>query len=300
MCSASQPSSRAMTDAIRSAKHFLPNKAFPPYPDPYDQISRVSGKWTIHFSSGLHGHGTSAIPGSRGAPSECMHGTNGPSSPSTSSAAWPARVIVRMLTATYGESVISTPMYDRAEPSGPMLNGTTYIVRPRIELRNSFSRRARISAGSCQLLVGPASPSRSEQTNVRSSTRATSPGSDAAQYEPGRLAESSSTNVPASTSCVQSRSYSSWEPSNQWTASGSQRATISSAQRSSFWLRVGGALSVTATKPTPSLPILPEGVESVYRRPPKTAEPSHAHPGTPRTMRVACGFLSNRSSGRAT
>src|ERR671914_1443564 len=30
MCSASQPSSRAMTDAIRSAKHFLPNNALPP------------------------------------------------------------------------------------------------------------------------------------------------------------------------------------------------------------------------------------------------------------------------------
>ena len=44
--------------------------------------------------------------------------------------ACPARVIVRMLTATYGESVISTPMYDSGEPSGPMLNGTTYIVRP--------------------------------------------------------------------------------------------------------------------------------------------------------------------------
>ena len=56
MCSASQPSSRAITEAIRSAKHFLPRSALPPYPDPYDQISRVSGKWTIHFSSLLHGH----------------------------------------------------------------------------------------------------------------------------------------------------------------------------------------------------------------------------------------------------
>jgi hypothetical protein len=86
-----------------------------------------------------------------------------------------------MLTATYGESVISTPMYDSGEPNGPMLNGTTYIVRPRMEPRNSFSRRARISAGSSQLLVGPASASRSEHTKVRSSTRATSPGSEAAQ-----------------------------------------------------------------------------------------------------------------------
>ena len=30
MCSASQPSSRAITDAIRSAKHFFPSSALPP------------------------------------------------------------------------------------------------------------------------------------------------------------------------------------------------------------------------------------------------------------------------------
>jgi hypothetical protein len=30
MCSASQPSSRAITEAIRRAKHFLPSRAFPP------------------------------------------------------------------------------------------------------------------------------------------------------------------------------------------------------------------------------------------------------------------------------
>src|SRR5579862_4708514 len=37
MCSASHPSSRAMLDAMRRAKHFFPNSALPPYPDPYDQ-----------------------------------------------------------------------------------------------------------------------------------------------------------------------------------------------------------------------------------------------------------------------
>ena len=30
MCSASQPSSRAITEAIRSARHFLPSSALPP------------------------------------------------------------------------------------------------------------------------------------------------------------------------------------------------------------------------------------------------------------------------------
>ena len=49
MCSANQPtppanaSCRPMFDAIRNAKHFLPSRALPPYPDPNDQISRVSG-----------------------------------------------------------------------------------------------------------------------------------------------------------------------------------------------------------------------------------------------------------------
>jgi hypothetical protein len=42
------------------------------------------------------------------------------------------RVMIRMLAATYGESVSCTPMWAIGEPSGPMENGTTYIVRPRI------------------------------------------------------------------------------------------------------------------------------------------------------------------------
>ena len=62
-----------------------------------------------------------------------------------------------------------------------MLNGTTYIVRPRMQPLNSLWSVARISAGSFQLFVGPASISRVEQMNVRSSTRATSLGSDRAQ-----------------------------------------------------------------------------------------------------------------------
>ena len=34
MCSASQPSLRARTVAMRRAKHFFPRRAFPPYPEP--------------------------------------------------------------------------------------------------------------------------------------------------------------------------------------------------------------------------------------------------------------------------
>ena len=72
-------------------------------------------------------------------------------------------------------------MWAIGEPSGPIENGTTYIVRPCIDPRNRPSSASRISSGSRQLFVGPASDSRSEQMNVRSSTRATSPGSDRAR-----------------------------------------------------------------------------------------------------------------------
>ena len=70
------------------------------------------------------------------------------------------RVMIRMFTATYAESVSWTPMWAMGEPSGPMLKGTTYMVRPRMAPVYSAVSSAFISAGSRQLLVGPASISR--------------------------------------------------------------------------------------------------------------------------------------------
>ena len=75
--------------------------------------------------------------------------------------------------------MISTPSWEMLLPSGPMQNGTTYMVRPRMQPSKISAKVVRISSGAIQLLVGPASSSRSEQMNVRSSTRATSPGSEA-------------------------------------------------------------------------------------------------------------------------
>ena len=109
------------------------------------------------------------------------------------------RVMIRMCAATYGESVSCTPTCAIGEPSGPIEYGTTYIVRPFIEPRKSSVSFSRISSGSHQLLVGPASSSFSEQMNVRSSTRATSSGSDRARKESGRTSSLSFSNVPAST-----------------------------------------------------------------------------------------------------
>ena len=135
----------------------------------------------MYLLSASHGHGTSSAPSSSGIPTECRHGTNGPSSPSASSAFWPMRVMIRIETTTYGESVSWTPTLAIGDPSGPIENGTTYIVRPAIEPRNRSLRTSRISSGSRQLFVGPASSSVAEQMNVRSSTRATSPGSERAR-----------------------------------------------------------------------------------------------------------------------
>ena len=105
------------------------------------------------------------------------------------------------------------------EPSGPIENGTTYRVRPRIAPRNSaFSpvcSSSRISAGAIQLLVGPASSWVWLQMKVRSSTRATSLGSLRARKLPGRSAGFSRIIVPAATSWSHRRWYSSSLPSHQ-------------------------------------------------------------------------------------
>ena len=75
-----------------------------------------------------------------------------------------------------------TPISEIGEPSGPIENGTTYIVRPFMRAREQLVRASRASPpGSVQWFVGPASSSRSEQMNVLSSTRATSEGSDSAR-----------------------------------------------------------------------------------------------------------------------
>ena len=75
--------------------------------------------------------------------------------------------------------MISTPSIGLAAPSGPMQYGMTYMVRPRIEPRNRSVSSAFMSPGSIQLLVGPQSSGLCEQMKVRSSTRATSEGSEA-------------------------------------------------------------------------------------------------------------------------
>jgi hypothetical protein len=74
--------------------------------------------------------------------------------------------------------VISTPTFEIAEPSGPITYGITYMVRPRMAPSNSAPTLRLASAGSIQLLVGPASSLAGEQMKVRCSVRATSDESE--------------------------------------------------------------------------------------------------------------------------
>src|ERR1700694_1099041 len=147
-----------------------------------------------------HGHGTSACPGCSGAPTECRQRTKSASPPRLCHTGAPERVMICMETATYSESVTRTPYLGSTASSGPMQNAMTYIVRPAIAPRYSSVITVFMSTGSIQLLVGPASEGCCEQMEVRSSTRATSSGSDVHQKELGFF--DSGTKVPLSTRSV--------------------------------------------------------------------------------------------------
>ena len=193
-------------------------------------MARSSGNWTMYLA-GLHGQGTSSSPGCSGAPSEWTHSTNGALSWDIfSSTGVPMVAMMRMEHTTYGESVISTPYCGLAASREPITNGITYMVRPCMAPEKRFSSVSFMTRGSSQLLVGPAPFSVLVQMKVRSSTRATSSGSENAAKELGNFSWDSRTRVPASTiwsvSCVHSAS----DPSAQWMRSGCASSAISRTQ----------------------------------------------------------------------
>ena len=248
MCSASQPSSRAITEAMRSAKHFLPSSALPPYPEPYDQISRVSGKCTIHFSSVLQGHGDVGLAGGERRADRVHARHELAVVPSTSSAAWPARVIVRMLTRDVGgvgdlDADVRERRAERAHAERHHVHGAAPHRAPEQAPRGAD----RISAGSCQLLVGPASASSVEQMKVRSSTRATSLGIGGGPERAGTLRRVELDEGARVDELLAEELVLLVGPVEPVDVSGSHSSTISSTQRRSFGLRVGGAFMTVAT-----------------------------------------------------
>ena len=103
-----------------------------------------------------------------------------------------------------------------------------------------------ISAGSIQLLVGPQSFSSTLQMKVRSSTRATSVGSEAAWNELGFLSGLSRVKVPVATRASVSSTHSSSEPVHQCTRSGRvSPATSETQDRMPSWV-VGGLVRVVS------------------------------------------------------
>src|ERR1700694_93470 len=184
------------------------------------------------------GHGTSTCPGSRGAPTECRQRTKSAPPPRLCHTAVPDWVMICIETATYYESVTCTPYLGSTASRGPMQNAMTYIVRPAIAPRYSSVITVFMSTGSIQLLVGPASDCSCEQMKVRSSTRATSSGSEAHQNE--FVLRDSRTKVPLFTRSVVRRRHSSSEPSHHTTSSGVVSAATSSTQAMIAACVVGG------------------------------------------------------------
>ena len=86
-----------------------------------------------------------------------VRGTNSPSSPRTSSTRFPTRVMMCMLTTTYAESVISTPILALGEPNRAHAVGNDVHRAAHHRAREQPVSFCFIFAGSSQLLVGPAS-----------------------------------------------------------------------------------------------------------------------------------------------
>ena len=169
----------------------------------------------------LHGHATSACPGSSGAPTECRPGTNAASSPN----------LAERCRAHAGHDA------HRGDDVGRVgdLDAEQRLVRGerphavRQHVHRPAAHRAAEPLGEDGLHVvgvhpvvgGPGVTLRvATQMNVRSSTRATSVGSDAHQNEFGCCFGFSRMNVPDSTSWSVIRVHSSADPSHHTTRSG--------------------------------------------------------------------------------
>jgi len=106
---------------------------------------------------------------------ECRPLTKVPSFSMRASAAAPMRVMMRMFSTTYGLSVISTPQRGTAKDRAHAVGHDVHRAALHAPANRPSTLRC-ASAGSIQLLFGPASPLFFVQMKVRCSTRATSEG----------------------------------------------------------------------------------------------------------------------------
>ena len=205
MCSASQPSRPAPLpahvrgDAQREALLAEQRVAAVAGAERPDLARfRVSGRCTC---VGLHGHGTSASP-ARQRRADRVHAGHEVAvlAQHVEHRAAHARHDAHVDHDVRAESVISTPMCAmwRAErPHRERHHVHRAAAHAAVEQPRRAWRASRPGRPSCW--SGRRPPPSREQMKVRSSTRATSPGSDSARNEFGRLTGSSRRSVPAAT-----------------------------------------------------------------------------------------------------
>ena len=111
--------------------------------------------------SSLHGHGTSSTPSvERHADGVHAGDERRRRSPSTSSAPWPMRVMIRIETATYGRvGELDADVATCRSRAGPSRTARRTSCGPSCAPSKRPASRSRISAGRVQLFVGPASSS---------------------------------------------------------------------------------------------------------------------------------------------
>ena len=198
----------------------------------------------------LHGQATSCWPGSSGAPTECRAGHE---------------VGVELLDPS--QDVGAHPghdphRHDDVRRVGDLdaehrVLGVEVAHDERDDVHGATAHAAAVEVGHDRLHLGRRHPvvggagvgfSSTEQMKVRSSTRATSLGSEAQWNELGFLSGLSRVNVPASTSSSVSRVHSSSEPVTQWIAvGGGQRGDLVDPGRSRAWVVLPSlAMSVPA------------------------------------------------------
>ena len=143
-------------------------------------------------------------------------------------------------------------MWAIGEPSGPIENGTTYIVRPSIEPRKQLAQQL-----AHLLRVAPVVRRAGVLLALRADERAVLDAGDVAGIRQRQVGvRALGVGQPLEGAGVdqrlaRARSYSSADPSHQWIASGCVRDATSSTQARSFaWLVWAGVLCGTAVSLT--------------------------------------------------
>ena len=195
--------------------------------------------------------------------------------------------------------MISTPMWAIGEPSGPIENGTTYIVRPaHAAVEQAVERLAHL--GGVAPVVG------------RAGVLLALGADEGAVLDPGHVARDPSARGSSSgawrrraartSRCRrarrQRRSYSSAEPSHQWIASGLVSSAIRSTQAVSAACLVGASAAMLSVTGQVNSLMVCAGPSRGLRCEPSTPGPGRGCFHTPRPRRRVTGARQGRDRHR--